>query len=163
MRCSNVKDQNMTSYHIMILSYFFNVITFAWSAPVIMFLVKKKTLWRIASEDLDIFQWTNFERYLQVATLISALATSDFAGIHKIGWRWTSIIWLYNIIIYMLLDPIKVAVGYALSGRAWSLVYNRRVSELKHPPTFLSRPHFLTKPANEWSVLIVVCYLCRRP
>ncbi|KAK9198349.1 hypothetical protein WN944_013533 [Citrus x changshan-huyou] len=63
-----------------------------------------------------------------VATLISALATSDFAGIHKIGWRWTSIIWLYNIIIYMLLDPIKVAVGYALSGRAWSLVYNRRTA-----------------------------------
>ncbi|KAJ4712684.1 Plasma membrane ATPase [Melia azedarach] len=63
-----------------------------------------------------------------VATLISALATSDFAGIHKIDWGWTGVIWLYNIIIYMLLDPIKFAVRYALSGRAWSLVYNQRTA-----------------------------------
>lgn len=83
------------------------------------------------SEDCDLWLWTKHEESLQVATLISALATSDFAGIHKIDWGWTGVIWLYNIIIYMLLDPIKFAVRYALSGRAWSLVYNQRVSETK--------------------------------
>ncbi|KAF9685433.1 hypothetical protein SADUNF_Sadunf03G0054100 [Salix dunnii] len=56
-----------------------------------------------------------------IATVISAAATWDFAGISKIGWRWTAVIWLYNIVTYMLLDPIKFAVRYALSGRAWSL------------------------------------------
>ncbi|KAL5748425.1 hypothetical protein ACOSQ2_025722 [Xanthoceras sorbifolium] len=63
-----------------------------------------------------------------VATLISALATSNFAGIGKIGWGWTGVIWLFNIVTYMLLDPIKFAVGYALSGRAWGLVYNKRTA-----------------------------------
>ncbi|KAI9173701.1 hypothetical protein LWI28_005083 [Acer negundo] len=63
-----------------------------------------------------------------IATLISALVTSKFAGIGKIGWGWTGVIWLYNIVSYMLLDPIKFAVGYALSGRAWGLVYNQRTA-----------------------------------
>ncbi|KAJ6942848.1 hypothetical protein NC652_008602 [Populus alba x Populus x berolinensis] len=66
-----------------------------------------------------------------IATVISATATWDFAGISKIGWRWTAVIWLYNIVTYKLLDPIKFAVRYAQSGRAWSLVYNQRVSERK--------------------------------
>ncbi|KAG6782391.1 hypothetical protein POTOM_011791 [Populus tomentosa] len=56
-----------------------------------------------------------------IATVISATATWDFAGISKIGWRWTAVIWLYNIVTYKLLDPIKFAVRYAQSGRAWSL------------------------------------------
>lgn len=70
---------------------------------------------------------------MQVATVISATETWDFAGISKIGWRWTGVIWLYNIITYILLDPIKFAVRYALSGKAWGLVYNQRVSEIKPP------------------------------
>ncbi|CAN1259099.1 ATPase 7, plasma membrane-type [Linum perenne] len=61
-----------------------------------------------------------------VATVISALANWGFAGIHSIGWGWTAVIWVYNIITYMLLDPIKFAVQYGLSGRAWGLVYNQR-------------------------------------
>ncbi|KAJ4848647.1 Plasma membrane ATPase 1 [Turnera subulata] len=56
-----------------------------------------------------------------VATLLSATVTWDVAGIRKIGWRWTGVIWLYNVVTYMLLDPIKFAVRYALSGEAWSL------------------------------------------
>lgn len=68
---------------------------------------------------------------MQVATVISAEATWGFAGVRKIGWKWTGVIWLYNIVTYMLLDPIKFAVRYALSGRAWSLVYNQRVSEIE--------------------------------
>uniref|UniRef100_A0A2C9WJG2 Plasma membrane ATPase n=1 Tax=Manihot esculenta TaxID=3983 RepID=A0A2C9WJG2_MANES len=63
-----------------------------------------------------------------VATVISAEATWGFAGVRKIGWKWTGVIWLYNIVTYMLLDPIKFAVRYALSGRAWSLVYNQRTT-----------------------------------
>ncbi|CAK7356316.1 unnamed protein product [Dovyalis caffra] len=63
-----------------------------------------------------------------IATVISATATWGFAGIRKIGWGWTAVIWLYNMVTYMLLDPIKFAVRYALSGRAWSLVYNQRTA-----------------------------------
>lgn len=64
---------------------------------------------------------------MQVATLISATVSWDTAGIQKIGWGWTGVIWLYNIVTYMLLDPLKFAVQYALSGRAWGLVVDKRV------------------------------------
>ncbi|PHT92804.1 hypothetical protein T459_00686 [Capsicum annuum] len=64
-----------------------------------------------------------------VATLMSAMVTSvKFAGIEKIGWRWTGVIWLFNIITYFLLDPIKFAVRYALSGRAWGLLLNQKTA-----------------------------------
>lgn len=55
------------------------------------------------------------------------MLTWKFAKIDAIGWRWTGVIWLYNILSYMLLDPIKFAVRYALSGRAWGHVINRKV------------------------------------
>ncbi|KAK4338209.1 hypothetical protein RND71_042696 [Anisodus tanguticus] len=62
-----------------------------------------------------------------VATFMSAMVTSvKFAGIEKIGWRWTGVIWLFNIITYFLLDPIKFSVRYALSGRAWGLLLNQK-------------------------------------
>ncbi|CAI0413018.1 unnamed protein product [Linum tenue] len=63
-----------------------------------------------------------------IATAISALANWGFAGIHSIGWKWTAVIWVYNIVTYMLLDLIKFAVRYCLSGRAWGLVYNQRTA-----------------------------------
>ncbi|XP_074329744.1 plasma membrane ATPase 1-like isoform X1 [Apium graveolens] len=63
-----------------------------------------------------------------VATLISATVSWDTAGIQKIGWGWTGVIWLYNIVTYMLLDPLKFAVQYALSGRAWGLVVDKRTA-----------------------------------
>lgn len=66
---------------------------------------------------------------LQIATLLSAVATWEFARIQAIGWKWCGVVWIYNILIYMLLDPVKIFVRYALSGRAWSLVLNKRVSE----------------------------------
>ena len=65
---------------------------------------------------------------LQVATILSAYASWHLAGIKAIGWGWIGIIWVYNIITYILLDPIKFAVRYALSGRAWNLVVDQRVS-----------------------------------
>lgn len=62
-----------------------------------------------------------------VATLLSAEVTCGMFGVRKIGWGWTAVIWLYNIVSYMLLDPIKFGVRYALSGRAWNLLLNQRV------------------------------------
>ncbi|CAI9765150.1 unnamed protein product [Fraxinus pennsylvanica] len=63
-----------------------------------------------------------------VATVLSATLTLKFAGIRKIGWAWTGVIWLYNTLTYFLLDPIKFAVRYALSGKAWGLVVEQRTA-----------------------------------
>ncbi|KAL5539223.1 hypothetical protein UlMin_044519 [Ulmus minor] len=63
-----------------------------------------------------------------VATVISATANLEFAKIKSIGWGWTGVIWLFNIVTYMLLDPLKFAVRYALSGRAWNLVVDQRTA-----------------------------------
>lgn len=78
---------------------------------------------------INIYIYITLGRYicLQVATLLSAEVTSDLFGIRKIGWGWTAVIWLFNIVSYMLLDPIKFAVRYSLSGRAWGLLLNQRV------------------------------------
>ncbi|KAL2319906.1 hypothetical protein Fmac_028875 [Flemingia macrophylla] len=63
-----------------------------------------------------------------IATVISAEATWTPAGITRIGWGWTGVIWLYNTVTYLFLDPLKFAVRYALSGRAWNLVVNQRTA-----------------------------------
>ncbi|GMJ06099.1 H(+)-ATPase 11 [Hibiscus trionum] len=63
-----------------------------------------------------------------LATLISAQATWSFAQIRAIGWGWCGVVWIYNILTYLLLDPIKFGVRYALSGRAWDLVLNQRTA-----------------------------------
>ncbi|KAK7310138.1 hypothetical protein RJT34_07438 [Clitoria ternatea] len=61
-----------------------------------------------------------------VASVLSATVSWDIIGIRRIGWGWTGIIWLYNTISYVFLDPIKFVVRYALSGRAWNLVVDQR-------------------------------------
>ncbi|KAL6323058.1 hypothetical protein AAG906_024628 [Vitis piasezkii] len=84
--------------------------------------------------------------YLQVSTISQALIfvtrsrnwsfterpglllVTAFIIAQLIGWGWTAIIWVYNILTYLLLDPIKFAVRYALSGRAWGLVVNQRTA-----------------------------------
>ncbi|CAN0921845.1 ATPase 7, plasma membrane-type [Linum grandiflorum] len=63
-----------------------------------------------------------------IATVISAEANWEFAGIRSIGWGWTGAIWVFNIVTYLLLDPIKFVVMYALSGRAWGLVVDKRTA-----------------------------------
>ncbi|XP_057458361.1 ATPase 11, plasma membrane-type-like isoform X1 [Lotus japonicus] len=63
-----------------------------------------------------------------VATVITATANWKIAGIRSIGWRWTGVIWLFNIVTYVFLDPLKFAVRYALSGRAWDLVVKQRTA-----------------------------------
>ncbi|KAL6124507.1 hypothetical protein ACLB2K_077019 [Fragaria x ananassa] len=61
-----------------------------------------------------------------IATVLSATATLKFTNIRSIGWGWAGVIRLFNIATYMLLDPIKFAVRYALSGQAWGLVVDQR-------------------------------------
>ncbi|GAA0142406.1 primary active transporter [Lithospermum erythrorhizon] len=63
-----------------------------------------------------------------IASVISAEVTWKLAGIRSIGWGWTGVIWLYNIITYLPLDPIKFAVRYAISGKAWGLVVDKRTA-----------------------------------
>ncbi|KAK4841088.1 hypothetical protein QYF36_025440 [Acer negundo] len=65
---------------------------------------------------------------IQIATVISATANWKFTGIKSIGWGWTGFIWLFNIVTYLVLDPLKFAVRYALSGRAWGLLVNQRTA-----------------------------------
>lgn len=54
---------------------------------------------------------------------------------------------LYNIVTDMLLDSLKFAVRFALSGRAWGLVVDQRVSAFRIMERFVSL-HCLTN-ANE--------------
>ncbi|KAI5647488.1 hypothetical protein M9H77_33493 [Catharanthus roseus] len=63
-----------------------------------------------------------------IATVISATANWGFAGIRNIGWGWTGVIWLYNLVTYLFLDPLKFLARYALSGKAWGLVVEKRTA-----------------------------------
>ncbi|XP_052292088.1 LOW QUALITY PROTEIN: ATPase 11, plasma membrane-type [Citrus sinensis] len=47
-------------------------------------------------------------------------------------------IWLYNIVTDMLLDSLKFPVRFALSGRAWGLVVDQRVSAFRIMERFVS-------------------------
>ncbi|XP_074263141.1 ATPase 7, plasma membrane-type-like isoform X1 [Silene latifolia] len=62
-----------------------------------------------------------------IATIISATVNWDLAGIRAIGWGWSGVIWLFNIVTYMFLDLIKFGVRYALSGKAWHRTFNERI------------------------------------
>ncbi|KAM0831688.1 hypothetical protein ACQ4PT_065389 [Festuca glaucescens] len=63
-----------------------------------------------------------------VATLVAVYATISFASISGIGWRWAGVIWLYSLVFYVPLDPIKIAVRYTLSGEAWNLLFDRKTA-----------------------------------
>ncbi|KAL6847722.1 hypothetical protein ACP4OV_022510 [Aristida adscensionis] len=63
-----------------------------------------------------------------IATVLASIVTWRLAGIRGIGWGWAGVVWVYNIVIYVFLDPIKFAVRYALSGKAWNLVIDRKVA-----------------------------------
>lgn len=65
---------------------------------------------------------------MQLATVISATLSWNLAGIRAIGWGWTGVIWLFNIVCYVFLDPIKFLVRYAISGRAWHHMFNKKVT-----------------------------------
>ena len=63
-----------------------------------------------------------------MATIIAVYATISFASISGIGWGWAGVIWLYSLIFYIPLDIIKFIVRYALSGDAWNLLFDRKVT-----------------------------------
>ncbi|XP_034693946.1 ATPase 11, plasma membrane-type-like isoform X2 [Vitis riparia] len=60
------------------------------------------------------------------ATMIFATTSRENAGNRKIDWGWIGVIWLYNIVVYILLDPIKFGVRHAVSGRVWGLMLDQR-------------------------------------
>ncbi|XP_048136526.1 ATPase 11, plasma membrane-type-like isoform X2 [Rhodamnia argentea] len=63
-----------------------------------------------------------------IATLIAVYANWGFAAIEGIGWGWAGVIWLYNIICYIPLDFIKFLIRYALSGRAWYHILEKKTA-----------------------------------
>lgn len=67
-----------------------------------------------------------------MATLIAVYAHISFAYIRGIGWGWAGVIWLYSLVFYIPLDIIKFFVRYALSGEAWNLLFDRKVSEMSN-------------------------------
>lgn len=64
---------------------------------------------------------------MQIATAIAVYANWGFTAIKGIGWGWAGIIWLYNFIFYFPLDIIKFMIRYALSGRQWDHLFERKV------------------------------------
>jgi H+-transporting ATPase len=80
-----------------------------------------------------------------VATLIAVYATISFAEISGIGWGWAGVIWLYSLIFYIPLDVIKFIVRYALSGDAWNLLFDRKVSAVFSVSWLFSNPTMRNK------------------
>ncbi|KAG6557141.1 hypothetical protein Mapa_001068 [Marchantia paleacea] len=56
----------------------------------------------------------------------SLLMSAFVAAQLGIGWKWAGVIWLYSFISFLPLDIIKFAIRYILSGKAWSLMLERR-------------------------------------
>ncbi|GJT59294.1 plasma membrane ATPase [Tanacetum coccineum] len=63
-----------------------------------------------------------------IATLIAVYANWDFARVRGIGWGWGGVIWLYSIVIYIPLDIFKFIIRYALSGKAWDNMLEKRTA-----------------------------------
>ncbi|KAI7741913.1 hypothetical protein M8C21_008895 [Ambrosia artemisiifolia] len=63
-----------------------------------------------------------------IATLIAVYANWDFARVHGIGWGWAGVIWLYSIVFYFPLDVFKFIIRYALSGKAWDTMLEKRTA-----------------------------------
>ncbi|CAL5352657.1 unnamed protein product [Camellia sinensis] len=66
--------------------------------------------------------------YLQIATLIAVYAKWGFAKIEGCGWGWAGVIWLYSVVTYILLDLLKFAIRYALSGKAWDTLLENKTA-----------------------------------
>nr|ASM90217.1 plasma membrane H+ ATPase 7 [Sesuvium portulacastrum] len=70
-----------------------------------------------------------------IATVIAATVKWDLAGIREIGWRWSGVIWLFNLVTYVALDPIKFGVRAFLTGSIWSTMFKQRTA-------FSGKKHF---------------------
>jgi H+-transporting ATPase len=64
----------------------------------------------------------------QIATFLAVYANWGFAQVQGIGWGWAGVIWLYSLIFYLPLDPIKFAIRYILSGKAWDNLLDSKVN-----------------------------------
>ncbi|KAI9181003.1 hypothetical protein LWI28_010193 [Acer negundo] len=98
---------------------------------VLIFLASKSTISFIEENNAGNAAATLMARLApkaKIATVISATANWKFTRIKSIGCGWTGVIWLFIIVTYLALDPLKFSVRYALSGRAWGLLVNQRVS-----------------------------------
>ncbi|KFK33152.1 hypothetical protein AALP_AA6G337500 [Arabis alpina] len=58
------------------------------------------------------FLMTAFVVAQLITTLIAVYANWGFASMQGIGWRWAGVIWLYNLIFYIPLDPLKLFIQY---------------------------------------------------
>ena len=65
---------------------------------------------------------------VQIATLVAVIPTIGFAHIRGIGWGWAGVIWLYSVVTFLPLDAFKLAIRYALSGKAWDTVFDHKVA-----------------------------------
>ncbi|XP_071733440.1 plasma membrane ATPase-like isoform X1 [Rutidosis leptorrhynchoides] len=63
-----------------------------------------------------------------IATCIAVYANWDFARVKGIGWGWAGVIWLYSIVFYFPLDIFKFIIRYALSGKAWDNMLEKRTA-----------------------------------
>lgn len=63
-----------------------------------------------------------------VATVIAVYANWEFARIEGIGWGWGGVIWIYSILTYFPLDILKFLIRFALSGRAWNSMIQKKVN-----------------------------------
>lgn len=67
-------------------------------------------------------------RALQITTLLTAILTIGYARIPDIGWEWAGVIWIYNAVTYMPMDMFKLAIRYALSGKAWGTLLEHKIA-----------------------------------
>ncbi|KAK4415010.1 ATPase 8, plasma membrane-type [Sesamum alatum] len=63
-----------------------------------------------------------------LATIIAVYAHWEFARIKGIGWGWGGVIWIYSIVTYFPLDVIKFGIRFALSGKAWDSMIQKRIA-----------------------------------
>jgi H+-transporting ATPase len=65
---------------------------------------------------------------MQVATVLAVYASFGFAHIRGVGWGWAGVIWLYSVVTFLPLDVFKFGIRYALSGKAWDTVFERKIA-----------------------------------
>ncbi|AQK52114.1 ATPase 2 plasma membrane-type [Zea mays] len=63
-----------------------------------------------------------------IATLVAVIPTIGFAHIRGVGWGWAGVIWLYSVVTFLPLDAFKLAIRYALSGRAWDTLFEHKIA-----------------------------------
>ncbi|KAG6551256.1 hypothetical protein Mapa_007182 [Marchantia paleacea] len=52
-----------------------------------------------------------------IATLLAVYMSWDYAFMEGLEWRWAAVVWLWSVITYIPLDPIKFAIRYGIAGQ----------------------------------------------